>query len=94
MISIKEIMSVISNQIVVPVIASAVTTIITSKIKDKRKRRQKAKDKLKEVLIKIEDILKFEIDRFSSDPDKAKWEQLEGQISSNLKLLITNTSNN
>lgn len=40
------------------------------------------------------DILKFEIDRFSSDPDKAKWEQLEGQISSNLKLLITNTSNN
>lgn len=55
MTSIKEIMSVISNQIVVPVIVTAVTTIITSKIKDKIKRRQKAKDKLKEVLIKIED---------------------------------------
>ncbi len=63
--------------------------ILSSKIitkEDKQAYIKKANGKI--------NILKFEIDRFSSGPDKNKWEQLEGQISSNLKLLITNIDNN
>lgn len=56
MLLIENVLSFISNQIVIPIIVSAVTAIITGKIKDERKRRQEVKDKFREVLSKIKDM--------------------------------------
>lgn len=63
--------------------------ILSSKIiakEDKQAYIKKANDKI--------DVLKHEIETLSNKSDKNKWEQLEGQISSSLKLLITNTNSN